>query len=180
MTVGASGALLHRAAASSPSSRGGTFVQGDAQTLRREDLTCLAERYLEDAKRVLENKDEWIIFSALDEESQAEMLSMIYWYQPLITAKIRRGLSGILDDDGNTDEEELTDAQSDANGSIKVALIAVERSLTAWTALMSKENHSQINPLLALLKTIRGKAEEKFTNAREFIRPGFDELQLTM
>ncbi|MGI8789161.1 MAG: hypothetical protein ACR2HG_15590 [Pyrinomonadaceae bacterium] len=150
------------------------------ETLRREDLTRLAERYHAEVKRVLEVKSEWIIFSALDEEIQEEMLGIIYWYQPFIAAKIRRGLSGILSCDGDTDEEELNDSQSDANGSIKIALIAVERSLMAWTALTTKENYAQIESPVALLKTIRRKAEEKFTNAREFIRPGFDEVEMVM
>lgn len=151
-----------------------------AEKLRSEDLTKFAERYLKEAKRILENRNEWIIFAAQDEETQTEMLSIIRWYQPFIAAKIRRGLSGILDDDGNTDAEELSDAQSDANGSIKIALIAVERSLMAWTALMTKENYAHLKPLLVLLETIRLKAEEKFINAREFIRPGFDEVELVM
>ena len=81
---------------------------------------------------------------------------------------------------GKIYEEELNDSQSDANGSIKVALIAVERSVMAWTNLMTTENSATIKPLLVLLETIRRKAEEKFPNARDFIRPGFDELELIM
>ena len=129
---------------------------------------------------MLEAKDEWLIFSLLDEEAQNAQLSVIYWYQFFISAKIQRGLSGILDFDGNLEEAELTDTQSDANGSIKIALIAVERSIMAWTNLMTKENSATIKPLLVLLETVRRKAEEKFPHARDFIRPGFDELEMIM
>ncbi|MGI8641724.1 MAG: hypothetical protein ACR2MG_17490 [Pyrinomonadaceae bacterium] len=150
------------------------------ENLSREDLPKLAEKYGRESRKILEEKDEWLIFSALNEETQNEMLSIIYWYQYFIGAKIHRGLSGIFDSDGNFDAEELEDAQSDANGSIKIALIAVERSLMAWTVLLTNENARTIEPLLNLLETIKRKAEEKFPNARDFIRPGFDEIETVM
>ena len=148
--------------------------------IRNENLTKLAEKYWKDARQILEEKDSWLIFSPLDEEAQNEMLSIIYWYQFFISAKVQRGFSGILDFDGNLEEEELTDTQSDANGSVKIALIAVERSIMAWSALMTNENHAKIKPFIALLEKIRRECEEKFPNARDFIRPGFDELETIM
>ncbi len=150
------------------------------ENLNQENLPKLGEKYDRESRKILEEKDERLIFSALDEETRNEMLSIIYWYQYFIGAKIHRGLSGIFDFDGNLDAEELEDAQSDANGSIKIALIAVERSLMAWTVLLTNENARTIEPLLNLLETIKQKAEEKFPNAREFIRPGFDEIETVM
>jgi hypothetical protein len=129
---------------------------------------------------MLEANDDWLIFSALDETAQEEMLSIIYWYQFFITAKVQRGFHGILDFDGKEDEEELNDSQSDANGSIKIALIAVERSIMAWTNLMTDENAQTIAPYISLLKTIKQKAETKFPNAQDFVRPGFDEIEIVM
>lgn len=154
--------------------------QKQDEKIRLENLTNLAERYIKESKNLLDKKEEWLIFSALDEETQADMLSIIYWYQYFIAAKIHRGLHGILDFDGNEDPEELEDAQSDANGSIKIALIAAERSIMAWTALTTKENAPQIKPLLDLLEIIKQKAEEKFPHAAEFMRPGFDEIEIVM
>jgi hypothetical protein len=150
------------------------------EIIETEDLTRLAEKYRKTARKTLEEKNDWLIFSAADEETQEEMLEIISWYQFFIAAKIHRGLSGILDFDGNTDEAELNDSQSDANGSIKIALIAVMRSMMAWTALMTKENSAHIKPLLNLLETIKQKTEEKFPHAAEFIRPGFDEVETVM
>jgi hypothetical protein len=148
--------------------------------LESQDLKKLAESYARQARGALEDKENWLIFSAVGEDAQNEMLAIIYWYQYFIAAKIHRGLGGLLDVDGNPDEEELNDPQSDANGSIKIALIAVERSIMAWTSLMTKENLKTIKPLLELLEAIRQKAEEKFPNARAFIRPGFDEIETVM
>ena len=148
--------------------------------IRNEILTKLAEKYWKDARQILEEKDSWLIFSPPNEEAQNAQLSVIYWYQFFISAKVQRGLGGILDFDGNLDEEELTDTQSDTNGSIKIALIAVERSIMAWSGLMTNENYSKIKPIIALLEKIRRECEVKFPMARDFIRPGFDELETIM
>jgi hypothetical protein len=145
-----------------------------------QELTKLAEKYWKDVGKAFEARDEWLIFSALDEEAQNEMLEIIGWYQFFIAAKIQRGFHSILDFEGNLDEEVLNDPQSDANGSIKIALIAVERSLIAWTALMSAENAAQIKPHITILETIKQKVETKFSNARDFVRLGFDEIEIVM
>ena len=76
--------------------------------------------------------------------------------------------------------EKLTDTQSDADGSIKIALIAIDRSMMAWTNLLSNENATQIHPLISLLETIRQNTEKKFPNAGDFVRPGFDEIEILM
>lgn len=143
-------------------------------------LTKLAEKYLKATVQTLESKNDWLILSPLDEEAQNEMLSIINWYQFFIAVKIRRGFQGLLDFDGTFLQEELDDAQSDANGSIKIAQIAVSRSLMAWTNLMSPENASIIHPLIVLLEKIRQAAEKEFPNAENFVRPGFDEIELVM
>jgi hypothetical protein len=147
---------------------------------RNQELTELAEKYWKETRQTLEAKDEWLIFSALDDDAQDEMLSIIQWYQFFISAKIRRGFHGLLDMDGNLDEEELKDSQSDSNGSVKIALIAIDRSIMAWTALMTEENAQTIAPHIALLKIIKQKTEQKFPSARDFIRPGFDEVEIVM
>lgn len=152
----------------------------EKQIIRNEDLTKLAEKYWKETHKTLDAKDDWLIFSPLDEEAQAETLSIIYWYQFFISAKIQRGFHGILDFDGNIDEEELNDSQSDSNGSIKIALIAIDRSIMAWTSLMTNEISAQIVPHISLLKSIRQKTEQKFPLTRDFIRPGFDEVETVM
>lgn len=153
--------------------------RGD-EFIENQELTKLAENYRKETRKTLEEKDEWLIFSTLDDAARTEMLEIIQWYQYFISAKIRRGFHGILDFDGNPDEAELTDTQSDANGSIKIALIAAERSIMAWTALLSDENAARISPIISLLKTIQQIAEKKFPDARNFLRPGFDEIETVM
>ena len=81
------------------------------ELLDQEDLKKLANQYAKDSRQILEDKENWLIFSAPEQQIQAEMLSIIYWYQYFISVKSQRGLRGILDFDGNLDEEELTDSQ---------------------------------------------------------------------
>ena len=65
----------------------------------------------------------------------------------------------------------------DANGSAKIALVAMDRSIAAWRALQISlpEKSETIKPMLVELSGLRSAVEERFPRARDFIRPGFDE-----
>jgi hypothetical protein len=56
-------------------------------------------------------------------------------------------------------------------------LIAIDRSIAAWGRLNSllPEKAGGIMPILAHLEALRRRTEQTFPNARDFIRPGFDE-----
>jgi hypothetical protein len=145
-----------------------------------EDVAKLAKVYSLESRKPLDKKEIWLSLSSLDAESKDGMLEIIYWYQFFISAKLQRGLSGILDFDGNLDQNEINDLESDANGSVKIGLIAIRRSLMAWTNLLSDENSSHIQPMISLLREIKTITETKFPIAMEFIRPGFDEIESVM
>lgn len=147
--------------------------------IKGEEITKLAEKYAWEARTVLDAKDQWLDGSA-DDEMLADVIEVIYWYQFFISVKIQRGLHGILDADGDEDTDEIRDSQSDANGSIKVALIAIERSILSWTYLLSPQNSNTIRPLIELLENTKQLTEKKFPNARDFLRPGFDEIETVM
>ena len=150
------------------------------QVIDADTLTKLSARYIKESKKLIEVQDIWMRSSPLDGQTQVDYFEIIGWYQIFISAKIQRGLSGILDLAGNEDAEVLNDSQSDANGSIKVALIAIQRSEMAWSALQIPQNSALIDSMLFLLKRIRQSVEEKFPHARDFIRPGFDEIETVM
>jgi hypothetical protein len=83
-----------------------------------------------------------------------------------------RGLQGELTERG----EILDEFPKDSDGSVKVALIAMDRSLTAWGKMYKyfPEKNDMILDMLVLLERLRRKAETEFPNARAFVRPGFD------
>ena len=139
---------------------------------------CPAARFASKSKIVRKSRGEWL--TAEDDPTTDDMIEILCWYQFFIAAKAHRAFHGILDFDGDEDIDELSDPQSDANGSAKVALIAVERSILAWTYLLNPNNATIIRPFIELLESIKDQIELKFPNARDFVRPGFDEIETVM
>lgn len=149
--------------------------------VRSDDLARLAGEYSFGISLALdEAQKDWFKTSDVDEEIMQDVLGVISWYQYFISAKVRRGLHGILDDEGNEDRDIIRDTQSDANGSIKVALIAIERSILAWTYVLNENNFQVVRPIIETLESIKHKAEQRFPFANDFVRPGFDELETVM
>lgn len=96
---------------------------------------------------------------------------VIQWYQYQISVKTMRALS--------THNDELDDTETnDSDGSAKVALIGVDRSIAAWRfmQLALPERSESIVPLILQLACLRNSLLKTFPKASEFIRPGFDEL----
>jgi len=138
--------------------------------IRREPLVVLAGKYLKEARALLSSNK----YSENDlDEIDEDMLSIVHWYLFFISAKIHRGFHSF-------EETEKENWQSDFNGSIKIALIAIDRSIAAWTSLTDRENFEQIRPVVSLLETLRTGCEETFPGARGFLRPGFDEIEIVM
>jgi hypothetical protein len=103
--------------------------------------------------------------------SLQESVEVIRWYQYQIHVKMMRALMG-LERDLDLDEE----FPSDADGSAKVSLIGMDRSISAWTRLREHfpEKEDEILDVLVLLGRLRSRAEQQFPEARAFVRPGFD------
>jgi hypothetical protein len=77
------------------------------------------------------------------------------------------------------DEEERDDEfPSDADGSAKIALIAIDRSIGAW-AVISHHDHryaEEALEMISFLDRLRQAVEQTFPKARSFVRPGFDKI----
>ena len=112
----------------------------------------------------------------LDPEAEAIRISdavdVIRWYQHQIAVKLQRALSKDLEIDGTLGET----AQYDANGSAKVALIGIDRSLAAWAVLREAfpETGDTILDLMVHLDRLHRTTEQAFCDAPAFRRPGFD------
>ena len=105
--------------------------------------------------------------------SLGEAVEVILYYKYLISAKLARAIQG-KDDEADLD---LEDFPKDSDGSAKVALIGIDRSISAWGALLQyfPEQKSELVKRIGFLKQIRDVTEKEFSNARAFVRPGFDE-----
>ncbi len=144
------------------------------------------DEWFERAGPVLEEKGRNLVSAARMELPGAEPLAeakdihdaleVIRWYVSLIDAKFARAGAqawAAIDDDPELDK--IT--QRDADGSAKVALIGVDRSIAAWSRLYESLSSGQdvILDLLVRLNRLRRAGEQLFPNARAFVRPGFDE-----
>jgi hypothetical protein len=152
------------------------------------------------AKLYIEMVDDWLdsardIFSPEDEErstaepleetdttssendnSLVEPVEVVGWYQHLIYVKLMRAIRGEL-----VEEPEIFDEYpKDSDGSAKVALIGIDRSIAAWGEIRNLFPHrnNQILDILVHLEQLRRTVEKTFPNARAFIRPGFDKIDL--
>jgi hypothetical protein len=108
-------------------------------------------------------------------EMAYDATQVIRWYQYLIAAKTMRALMAAGEDE--YEEERPEDLPNTSDGSIKVALIAIDRSISAWRMmqLALADRADSVIPLLLSLERLRLNLETTFPLARDFVRPGFDE-----
>jgi len=98
-------------------------------------------------------------------------LTIIHWFAPLIASKTRRALRGLNEFDGDRE------FPPDHEGSAKVALIGIDRSMAAWAGARSAGRISgeQAARFIDELHRLWGEVEELIPEALAFVRPGFDE-----
>jgi len=156
----------------------------DAEIEKMEAKDRAAENHLlcRAAKRYGELVEDWftrretLFFETADAAREGvsldEAMEVIRWYQHFIWVKLMRAVRGKLDEDEEGDDE----FPSDSDGSAKIALIAMDRSIAAWAAIrhyVTEDAEAAID-LIALLDGLRQAVEKTFPQARSFVRPGFD------
>ena len=132
--------------------------------------------------------------SAEEDIDVTDAIEVIRWYQFFIAAKTYRALMGLedigdeevseinvdpfRDDDFDDEDVLLAAACHDSDGSAKIALIAIDRSLSAWRLMQNAlpEKTESTVPMLIELEKLRRGIEQIFPRARDFVRPGFDEV----
>ena len=99
---------------------------------------------------------------------------VIRWYLFFIDAKLQRALHGKIEGE---DWKEDNGFQKDSDGSAKIAIIAIERSMNAWVKLYELMPASEDIALqaLSILSQLKKLALEEFPKAMNFKRPGFDD-----
>lgn len=99
-----------------------------------------------------------------------DVVEIIRWYQPQIYVKLMRAL------DADEDFEAKSEQPRDSDGSAKVALIGMDRSIAAWLRMKEffPDKTDSILTMLVQLDRLRRTTEGEFPEARRFVRPGFD------
>lgn len=154
-------------------------MQRSRETVDSEEAAQLAWQYSLETRSLLENAETWA--GDTDEDPIIDdTLEVIRYYLFSIGVNVKSSFNAALDDDGYYDDDLLCDSQSYANGTAKRTLIILERSILSWAYLMNEQNAEILRPVIARLEKTRDLLEAKFPNAREFIRPGFDEIENVM
>ena len=111
--------------------------------------------------------------------SLTDIVEILRWYQYQIHVKLRRGLRGHRSPDSPSGSP--SNSPRDADGSVKVALIAIDRSIAAWMKMRDffPTRADSILSNLVHLDRLRRAAETEFPKARSFVRPGFDTVAQT-
>jgi len=130
-------------------------------------LTRAGKKYANAASDWFREFDQTI---EINELGVTDAREVIQWYQYQIAVKTIRALSG-------QNEEFEADFPKDSDGSAKVALIGIDRSIAAWRMMQLSlpEHFGSIVTLILQLECLRRRIENSFPEARDFMRPGFDE-----
>ncbi|MBF0440444.1 MAG: hypothetical protein HQK54_00925 [Oligoflexales bacterium] len=94
-------------------------------------------------------------------------IELISRYSSLIHVKLSRAL---MDNIEGIDDDEVD--YEDRQGSAKVAILAIERSMDVWQKMSGKI--SKVSVVIKCLQDLLRLIEQRFPLAREFLRPGFD------
>jgi hypothetical protein len=127
-------------------------------------FTLLAHRWLKDRRETV---------ARTADAALADALEVAAWDRFLIHVKLHRALTG-RDEAQRGEGFDDHPIQNDWNGSAKVALISIDRSLTAWNAIADATGDPDARHVVEELEGLRTEAEHAFPNARKFRRPGFD------
>jgi hypothetical protein len=138
----------------------------------------MADQWFKTGESALREKEAEILAQAklgiarVKEEvtSLTDVVEILRWYQHQIYVKLMRGL------DADKEAEATDEFPKDSDGSVKVALIAMDRSIAAWLRLKEffPDKTDSILTMLVHLDRLRRAAEKEFPDARSFVRPGFD------
>jgi len=118
--------------------------------------------------------------NASEKDDLQDAVEVISWYQHQIYVKLMRAISGLMEEaaEGSDGPDEFA---RDSDGSAKVALIGIDRSIAAWGIIHNRipsiRNHS-IRSIMIHLDKLRRRIEKDFPDARVFVRPGFDTVNL--
>jgi hypothetical protein len=119
--------------------------------------------------------DKFLSLPPEDTVTVIDAMGVIRWYQHQIYVKLKRALHSAQDEHF----EILNDFSKDSDGSTKVALIGMDRSISAWGKILKyfSEQKKNIIGIITYLERLRKRTENEFPDARAFVRPGFDDIK---
>ena len=111
---------------------------------------------------------------AHEDRTVREAFEVASWDCFFIHVNVQRALTS-RDDSQSGWLRDDDPVQNDWNGSAKVALISLDRSVAAWNRIAAATADGAAAMTAERLQALRIDVERAFPNARKFVRPGFDE-----
>ena len=148
--------------------------QRKRQLVDNHPLTKAGKKYANAASDWFRELDQMLEVNENFEQLE-DAREVVQWYQYQIAVKTMRALSGRKEE---LDEDpEIIEFPKDSDGSAKVALIGIDRSIAAWRLMQLSlpQLAASIVPLILQLERLRNRVDRAFPEARDFVRPGFDE-----
>lgn len=138
-------------------------------------LKAIAAQWMDEAGKSAYDSNDY-------EEAALELkdiLAVIGWYQTLIPGKLHRAIRGHIERCEEMKKQPppaYISRFSDADGSAKVVLVAIERSMAAWLRLREflPSQEDDILTMLVLLQRMQRGINTVLPGAASFRRPGFD------
>ncbi|MFK8008819.1 MAG: hypothetical protein AB8H03_20835 [Saprospiraceae bacterium] len=132
------------------------------------------EHLISQKEEEIQRKDDLGINVEQEVDELNDALNSIYHYIYFIHTKIGRAIEG-LHDEWMMEEYPI---QNDANGTAKITLIAIEKSIAAWEVIRNQmpDAEDDILDILVLLSRLKGGMKKEFPQAEGFVRPGFDQM----
>jgi hypothetical protein len=144
---------------------------------RLPTLTASAEQYMKAVQTFLDQHREQCDEKAKSFPLLADAMDVIQWYYMFVTVKLHRAARTHEPEDGDIEEDEAEFHRDDADGSAKLVLIGIDRSIQSWAVMRQQlpSLSADILKLLLSLVDLRDRVESAFPNARRFKRPGFED-----
>lgn len=151
----------------------------------KHPINDLVDEYFIKSHSLIESLDSKFNFLSVSKEKHKNPVAqkafddfeVLMWYHTLMGAKIKRALHGLAEASKEDDDEIREIHQEDMNGSAKVGMISIKRSIKALNKLHETlpEFSNKIEEVLVLLGKILNYSDELFPDCMEFKRPGFDD-----
>ncbi len=161
-----------------------TLGTDDTENIRTQDAAAENHLLYRAAKRYSQLAEDWfsrretlfveVAAAAREGVRIEEAIEVIRWYQYFISAKVMRAVRGNIEEK----EEQCGEFPRDSDGSAKIALIAIDRTIAAWAVIQPHitDRDKELIDIIAFLDGLGQAVEKTFPNARSFSRPGFDEI----
>ena len=151
----------------------------------KKPVEILAEKYstkifkwlTENNEKLKENAEQLLLIKQNDENALkfADAWEVVQWYSVFISAKVHRAHFDL--DERLHEEKDEFNSINDNLGSAKIAIIGINRSMNALSAMYSvmPENEDDYLDFLAQLAKIKKLMHTTFPEVKKFKLPGFDD-----